>query len=150
MSSILLFDQMALSGQAITAAGNVLSVNNSVVCPKPLGFSTDGAGNPIVSGIKGYVTSPYTGVLSSWTLVADQPGFLTVDVYKIASGSVAPTATIIGAGGVYPALTGNQIGYSSSLSSWSNTSVFLGDIIGWVVSGNPSLVTRITFQMTIV
>jgi hypothetical protein len=128
----------------ILAASGLLTLR-----PKQLGFTTDGGGSVIGSGIKGYVISPYAGTITSWTLVAAQAGSMTIDLYKIAAGPIAPTTSIIGVG-TYPSLASAQIAYSASpIANWTTTAVATGDIIAWVVSGAPTSITRFTFQLTI-
>lgn len=137
-----------LNGQQISATGNNLFMNGVNVTPRPIGFSTDGAGSVVVTGIKGYVTCPYAGTITGWTLVANQSGNLNIDIYKIASGVTLPNTSIV-AGGLGPSLSGAAIAYSASLSTWGNTQVAVNDIFGWVVTGAPSTITKFTFSLNI-
>jgi hypothetical protein len=142
--------QMTASGQALY--NDIIAASGVFVSrPKQLGFSTDGAGSVIASGVKGYVISPYTGSITSWTLVGNNnAGSIALDIWKVASGTSLPTTSIIGGNGGNPALSSAAVAYSTSaISNWSNTTVAVNDIIGWVVTGAPSLVTKITFQLTI-
>jgi hypothetical protein len=148
------FNGVVLSGNQIGANSsgivfNGVAMPTGVALAKPIGFSTDGAGNVVVSGIKGYITSPYAGTFTSWSIAAMQAGNITIDIWKTGAGLNAPTASIIGAGGTFPSLSNAQFAYSPASLNWTTRTVAIGDIIAWVVSGAPTSITRFTFQLTI-
>jgi hypothetical protein len=126
----------------VTISGNLL--------PKQVGFTTDAGASVISSGVKGYIVVPYAGQITSWSLVSPQAGSINLDIWKIASGSTLPSISIISGAGTptYPALAGGSIAYGGP-QSWLTTSVALNDVIGWVVTGSPSTISKITFQLTI-
>lgn len=81
----------------------------------------------ITTGVKAYISMPYDGTITSWTILGDQTGTCVVDVWKTTyagyPGSVANSIT----GGSYITLTSASKNTSSSLGTWT-TSFTAGDI----------------------
>lgn len=148
MSNTSTYDQILLSGQLISATGNNIYINGLLSVPKPIGWTTDGAGSVISSGIKGYIASPYTGTIISWNLIASQTGYIGLDIYKAnVSATSLPTTSIIG--GINGPVLVNAAMATGTTVGWTTTSVAINDIFGWVVTGSPSLITRFTLTLNI-
>lgn len=103
------------------------------------GITIDGGGNAISTGSKGYISFPYGGTVSSWTILADQSGSIVVDVKKCTYGGFPTTSTI--AGSEKPTLSSAQKNQDVALSSFSTT-ITAGDIWEFVVD-SASTVTRV-------
>jgi hypothetical protein len=112
-----------------------------------VGITVDGSAAVCTTGLKGYVTVPYAGTITAWSILADGASpTCTFDVWKIATGTALPTVsnTIMG---TKPALaTGNAI-RSTTRTSWT-TSVVANDIIGFNLDA-VTVATKITFQLEI-
>lgn len=54
-------------------------------------MSVDGGTAPIAPGVKGDLPVPFDGEIVGWTLLADQPGDVTVDVWADSFGNFPPT-----------------------------------------------------------
>lgn len=50
----------------------------------------DGAGGPVGAGMRGDVSVPFASTITSWVLLADQPGSLVVDIWKDAYANYPP------------------------------------------------------------
>jgi hypothetical protein len=134
----------SLSGTAsfATTASYVTNVAKSV------GIVLDGGGNVITTGLKSDLVMPYAMQINSWTIVGDQTGSLVVDVWRSTAATFPPTSsnTIIGAG-IYPNITGSSaISQSSTLASWTSTTLNSGDIVRFNVA-SASLVTKATLSL---
>lgn len=109
---------------------------------KSFGITIDGGGSVITTGVKGYVTVPYTGTITQWTLLADQSGSIVIDVWKDTYANYPPTVADTIAGSEKPTLTAAIKNQDTTLSTWT-TAVVAGDVIGFKVD-SATTVTRVT------
>lgn len=109
---------------------------------KAFGITIDGGGSAITTGVKGYVTVPYTGTITQWTLLADQSGSIVIDVWKDTYANYPPTVADTIAGTEKPTLSAATKNQDTSLSTWT-TAVTAGDVIGFNVD-SAATVTRVT------
>jgi hypothetical protein len=94
------------------------------------GASFDGGGQVLVLNTVRYTRVPFACTVTGWSVIGDT-GTFTVDVLRIASGTVLPTSSI--AGSALPALaTGNAL-KSTTLTGW-NTAIAQDDLIGFKVT----------------
>jgi hypothetical protein len=111
------------------------------------GITIDGGGSAITTGIKGYIEVPYSGTITSWTILADQSGSAVVDLWKTSYASAPATSADTITASARPTLSSAVKGQSSTLTGWT-TAVAAGDIIAFnVVSASAS--TRITLALKI-
>lgn len=112
------------------------------------GFSLDGAGSVLTTGLVGYTTVPYAGTITAWSIVADGSSpTCTIDVWKTATGTALPNVgnTIMG---TKPALSiGNAI-RSTTLTGWNPVAVTANDIIGFNLDA-VTVATKLTFELEI-
>lgn len=113
-----------------------------------IGFTTDGAGLVIATGVKGYFTTAFAGTITGWSITAtDSSPTCTIDVWKIGTGTALPTVANTITAAAKPALsTGNAI-RSSNLTGWT-TSFSAGDIFGFNLDA-VTVATKITFALEI-
>lgn len=109
---------------------------------KSFGITIDGGGSAITTGVKGYVTVPYTGTITQWTLLADQSGSIVIDVWKDTYANYPPTVADTIAGSEKPTLTAATNNRDTNLTTWT-TAVTAGDVIGFKVD-SAATVTRVT------
>jgi hypothetical protein len=107
------------------APGNVAGSTDSV------GVAIDGGGVAIVAGSTRSVTVPYGCTISSWTVLADASGSISVHVSS-SSFSDYPTMFNISGAGNSPSLTSSQKN-AATPSGWTSTSIGQGSIISFVV-----------------
>lgn len=112
---------------------------------RTVGVSLDGGGQALVTGQKGYVTCPFAGTITAWSITADT-GTCTFDVWKIATGTAVPTVTntIMG---TKPALSTGTAIRSTTRTAWT-TSVSANDIFGFNLDAVSSA-TKINFELEI-
>jgi hypothetical protein len=111
------------------------------------GITIDGGGSAITTGIKGYVEIPYSGTITSWTILADQTGSAVIDLWKDTYASFPPTSGDSITASAIPTLTSDVKAQSSTLTGW-NITVNAGDLIGFnVVSASDA--TRVTLSVKI-
>ena len=128
-------------------ATNALTASFLANVTRSIGIVLDGGGGVISTGIKSDLIMPYSMIINSWTLMADQTGSLIVDIWKTTAALYPPTAsnTIVGSG-LYPSLSGTaSISQSTNLTNW-NTTINSGDIIRFNVI-SASAVTRATLSL---
>lgn len=97
-----------------------------------VGASFDGAGSALTVGTKTYITAPYACTIQAWNITADT-GTVTVDVWKIATGSAIPTVANTITASALPALASGTAVHSTTLTAWT-TSVVANDIFGFNIS----------------
>lgn len=141
----------ALQGATIGTAGRVLMDNGASALPTfqaqtvGINFIIDGGGATIGTGIKGYLLVPFSCTISTWTLLADQSGSITVDVYNDAYSAYGTNTSMVGAG-TKPAIasaTKNQ----AAPASWTSTTIAAGSVIGFNVTAITTC-QRVTIELT--
>jgi hypothetical protein len=90
---------------------------------------------------------PYSGVITSWTLIADQAGSCVIDVWKDTYANYPPTVADTISGSEKPTLSSSIKNQDNSLSTWTTT-VNAGDIIAFNVD-SASVVTKVTLSIKI-
>lgn len=131
----------------ITPSGNDIEIS-AIGGGAPLrvvSATFDGQGSSPTVGTKVYVTCPFAGTITSWSIVSDVSGSAVVDVWK-ANGSIPTVANTI-AGSEKPTLSSSQLNSDAALSSWT-TAVVAGDVFGFNLD-SASTLTRVTVEVTI-
>ena len=109
------------------------------------GITIDGAGSVITVGNKGYVTIPYAGTITGWTMIANQSGNCAIDVWK--AGGTIPTGANTITGTEKPTLSSQQLASDTSLTTWT-TSVAAGDVFAFYVD-SATTITRVNLSIYI-
>lgn len=97
-----------------------------------IGYSFDGGGSALTSGLKKYVTVPFGCTVTGWNIAVDA-GTATVDVWKIASGTAIPTIANTITGSAVPAISTGTAIHSATLTGWTLV-VAANDIFGFNLS----------------
>jgi hypothetical protein len=97
------------------------------------GVTVDGVSSVIQIGQTGFVTMPYAGTITGWSITTNAVGSVQFDVWKDSLINVIPTVADSIVGGVYPTLTTNQFATSTLVTSWT-TSFSAGHIFGFYVN----------------
>ena len=96
-----------------------------------VGMSFNGGGSAIALNSISYIAAvPFAGTISAWDLCVDT-GTATVDVFKIATGTGLPTASITAS--ATPAIASNNCLHSATLTGWT-TSIAAGDRLAFEVT----------------
>lgn len=112
------------------------------------GIVIDGSGSVITTGDKGYLSLPYSGIITGWRIISDQVGDVSIDVWKTDYSNFPPTSGDTITGGNYPTLTSQQINEDYVLTGWS-TNFLSGDIISFNVISSAA-VTRINLTINVI
>ncbi len=131
--------------------GNVywMCVNNgeSSVNKGQLGIGLNGNGSVITTGVKTYLTVPYSGIITGWELLSTATGSIVVDVWKDTYANYPPTLSDSICGIDKPTLTSQIKNNNNNLTAWSTT-ITEGDIIAFNVD-SASTVTHVTLTLKI-
>lgn len=137
---------VAGSNITLTGTSTVTIALGTNAKAKDISFSLDGEGVAIVSGGTWYQADiPYTGTITSWSLVADQSGSIVIDVWK-ANAAVPTVANTITASSL-PTLSSAQSAFNGSISGWT-TAVSAGDVFAFHVN-SASTVTKASLTLRV-
>lgn len=106
----------------------------------------------VAVGTKGYIRAPYDATITGYTILTDVSATVTLDVWKIASGTALPTNSNSITASAKPTLTADDVVHSTTLTGWT-TAVTAGDILAWEVEANNNahlIVFLLEFNHTVV
>lgn len=120
--------------------------------PVTLGFTTDGAGTAVTTGVKGYWIVKNAFTINGYSMMTDQAGSIVIDIWMETdpfdgSGIVdnPPVVADTITASAKPTLSTQRGKTSTTLTSWTTT-VPAGAMIGWNID-SASTITRFTFQL---
>ena len=122
-----------------------LAIDNAT---RTIGLTIDGSGAAITAGVKGYVTVPFRGRITGWSVIADKVGSIVIDVWSDKFGNFPPTIADTITGSEKPTLASKQIAKLEPVTDWDDQ-VTAGDVIAFNVKPTPSGVTRVTLTLTV-
>lgn len=108
----------------------------------------DGEGSVLTSGVKGDVRLDFPCKISQWTLLADQPGSIVVDIWKDVYANYPPTVADSITASAKPTLSSADHNTSTSLTGWTTT-VLTGDTLRFHID-SASTVTRVTLVLKLI
>lgn len=123
-----------------------------------VGITVDGGGVTPATGLAGSIYVPYNCTVTGWTIVADQPGTLQVDVQMASPADYPTTFSIVAS--LPPVLpdptdagspffdTTAQIGSSTDLTGW-DIGLPAGYILDFYIT-SIATITRFTLQLQVV
>jgi hypothetical protein len=131
----------------VATASSPSQTNVSATLATPLktgsfGITVDGVTTIVQVGQLGYVTIPYPGTITGWSITANAVGNIQFDIWK-AAGAI-PITSIITTG--FPALTGTAFATSASVGGW-NTTFAAGDVFGFHIIGTPTVIKNATLTI---
>lgn len=129
------------------AVRDKLNLMNTSLRPAAITIVVDGGGVVIVDGIKLDVVVPFDCILTGWTILADQIGSTTFDIWKTDYVNAPPDVSNSIVGDASPDLTMMIKNQSSDLTGWT-TGIAAGDILRINVS-NTNIVYRLTLVLQV-
>lgn len=139
----------ALAGDSATsffASGTLETARLAApVIIRTFGLTVDGGGSAITTGVKGDIQIPYAGTITEWTILCDQSGSITLDLWKDSYANYPPTVADTITAAAKPLVSAATKGNSSTLTGWT-TSVTAGDTVRFNVD-SAATVTRCTLQV---
>lgn len=114
-------------------------------------FIIDGGGAVITTGQKGHLQVDFACTVVAWTLLADTPGAIVVDVWQDTYANPPPTNAnaMPGAGNEPTIAATNQKGRSTDVSAWTTTAIAAGSTLAFNVDSVTSI-TRATLILKVV
>ncbi len=109
------------------------------------GITVDGAGEPVTTGLKGYVQLPFDLEVEAWSLVSKEAGDIQFDIWAVAAAKPVDADSITG--GNEPALSASDLAEAGSVSGWTTT-LAAGDWIGFNIDSTDGVITWVTLQVT--
>jgi hypothetical protein len=112
------------SGQIVTT-GCTADANSQI---RSIGAGFDGGGVALTVGTVTYFTHPSACTIAAWNITVDT-GTITIDVWKIATGTAIPTVANSITASALPAISSGTAIHSTTLTGWT-TAVAANDIFG--------------------
>lgn len=146
-----------IANDAVTTA-KILNANvtpakaSTQLKTKQITIVIDGGGSVITTGVKGFVSCPYTGTITGARLLSTDAsatsGSIVIDIWKDTYANYPPTVADTITAAAKPTLSSATKSDDTTLTGWT-TSVTAGDILGFKVD-SATTVTKVTLQLTIV
>jgi hypothetical protein len=96
---------------------------------RAIGYTFDGGGAALTSGVTKYLTVPFACTISAWNIAVDT-GTATIKTWKIATGTAVPTVSnTISTSGV--AISSGTAVHSATVTDFTSTAVTANDIFGF-------------------
>jgi len=99
-----------------------------------VGMTFDANDGYLVPGLQSNVKVPWAVTLDGWQVVAQETGYITMDVNK-AAYSTWPGKTVMNSGDTGPYLNNAIKNEDTNLSGWASTSVSVGEYVQVLVTG---------------
>jgi hypothetical protein len=116
-----------------------------------IGFTIDGAGSVITTGVKGFIRIPYAATITAVTVLSTDAsattGSIVVDIWKDTYANYPPTVADTITASAKPTLSSANKSLDSTLTGWT-TSISAGDVLGFKVD-SVSTVTRVIVELTV-
>ena len=146
---------------AVTGGGGITELTGDVTTPAAssgvtaatlkanlkigsFGVTVDGVSSTIQVGQTGFVTLPYAGTITGWSITTNASGSIQFGVWK-AAGAIPVLADSIVASAP-PTLTTAQFVTSTTLTGWTTTFA-AGDVFGFYVNSVSSTVKNATLTI---
>ena len=95
-------------------------------------FTIDGGGSAITTGVKGYLSIPYTCTINQVIVLADVSGSIVVDIWKDTYANYPPVDADSITAAAVPTITTATKSQDATLTGWTTT-ITAGDILGFNV-----------------
>lgn len=114
---------------------------------RTISWTIGGLGTPITSGVSGYLRIFSSCTLGEVTLIADQTGSITVDIWKTSYvPNTPPTSGNTITASDIPAIASGQTYDDTSLTGWT-TAVTAGDVIAYDAKTVDGVLTQVTVAL---
>lgn len=105
----------------------------------------DGVGSQLTLGVHGDVRIDFACVIEGWTVLADQVGSISIDIWKKAYAGFPPTVANTITASAKPTLSSTDHNTSTTLTGWT-TAIAAGDTLRFNVD-SVSTITRVTLVL---
>jgi hypothetical protein len=115
--------------------------------PQVLWVPVDYAGAVLAADIVGDAYIPFSGVITGWTLLADQVGDVVFDIWKDTYANFPPTVADTITAAAKPTIVAGQLkGQSATLTGWT-TAFSAGDIFRFNID-SANTITRVLLALS--
>lgn len=111
-------------------------------------FVIDGGGQPIQSGLGGYLEVPFAGTIVGVVLMADKVGTCVVDIWKDTYANYPPTVADTITASAKPTITATNKYKDTTLTGWT-TSLAQRDILAFNLDSTSNIITKLTISLLI-
>lgn len=119
----------AFTGDCTTSAGAVAVTCSANSKKRAIGYTFDGGGAVLSSGITKYLTVPFACTISAWNIAVDA-GTATLKTWRLATGTAIPTvANTISTSGV--AISTGTAVHSTTVTDFTSTAIAANDILAF-------------------
>ena len=123
-------------GQVLKTAGHAANPSWTSTVPththvrtQTVTFVFDGDGAAVATGIGKPYRVPVACTIKAWTLLADQTGSITVDVWRDTLANYLPTDADSITNGHEPALSSATSGEDTDITDWTDVTMDAGDVL---------------------
>jgi hypothetical protein len=116
---------------------------NSLI--RTVGASLDGGGSALTTSSVAYVVVPFACTITGYNVLVDT-GTISVDVWKIASGTAIPTVSNTILTGGYLAVATGTVHIVSGTTLFTTTAITANDIVGFNIQAVSSA-TKVTVEV---
>jgi len=134
---------VAMSGNATISNTGVVTLAANLKIGS-FGVTVDGVSSTIQVGQTGFVTMPYAGTITGWSITTNASGSIQFDVWKAAAAIPVSVNSIVAS--APPTLTSAQFVTSTTLTGWTTTFA-AGDVFGFYVNSVSSTVKNATLTL---
>jgi hypothetical protein len=110
-------------------------------------YVIEGGGSPISTGVHGQLYIPFPCVISAVTLLADQTGSISVDIWKTPLATYPPNSGNTICGTDFPTISSAQSSQDTTLTGWT-TAINPGDTLMYNVQSVTNI-QRVTIVLTV-
>jgi hypothetical protein len=133
-----------LNGTLIGGNAPIPGIN----APQVLWVPVDYAGSVLVAGIVGDAYMPFPGIITGWTLLADQVGNVVFDIWKDTYANFPPTVADTITAAAKPTIVAGQLkGQSATLTGWT-TAFSAGDVLRFNID-SAGTITRVLLALSL-
>ena len=112
-------------------------------------FIIDGGGSAITTGEKGHIVVDVDCTILSWTLLADAPGSIVIDVWKDTYANFPPTNDDAMPGaGKEPTLSSVQKNQDTDVTDWADYTIDAGDVLAFNID-SATTVKRVVLSLKV-
>ena len=133
-----------LASTASVTAGLLSNAEYTTFKIGSFGVTVDGVTSIVQVGKVGYVTIPYAGTITGWSITANAVGNIQFDIWKAVGAIPTIGSSIITTG--YPLLSADDFDTSTLVSGW-DTAFVAGTVFGFQVIGTPSVIKNATLTI---
>ena len=147
-------DTAALFSQDVNSSAELFAMNEAgqavqLTAPLQAITATFDGGGAVLTAKTVYVPVPYACTITGWRIVADVAGSAVVDVWKDTYANYPPVVGDSIAGSEKPTLSSVIKNEDTTLSTWTDLTVDVGDYLAFALESGATVVTWLCVQLLV-